>query len=67
MNKQILLIKMKISDSNLKKLEDFKGFLNNNRVTDLFNLFDIKFAAGHWCASSPWPSAASPRRSTRSP
>lgn len=41
---------MKINEYNLKKLEDFRGYLNNDRVSELFTLFEIKFAAGHWCA-----------------
>ncbi len=41
---------MKIDEKALKKLDNFKGYLNNDRVTELFEVFDIKFAAGHWCA-----------------
>ncbi|MHA1309814.1 MAG: sugar phosphate isomerase/epimerase family protein [Candidatus Helarchaeota archaeon] len=41
---------MNISKDNLKKLDKFKGYLNNDQVTELFKIFDIKFAAGHWCA-----------------
>jgi len=41
---------MKTDESTLKKLENFKGYLDNDRVTELFELFEIKFAAGHWCA-----------------
>ena len=41
---------MKIDVNTLKKLENFKGFLDNIRVTELFKTFEIKFAAGHWAA-----------------
>ncbi len=41
---------MKIDEKTLKKLENFKGYLDNDRVTELFSTFQIKFAAGHWCA-----------------
>ena len=41
---------MKVDENALKKLDNFKGFLDNDRVTELFKVFDIKFAAGHWCA-----------------
>ena len=41
---------MKCDEKILKKLEDFKGYLDNDRVTELFKVFEIKFAAGHWCA-----------------
>ncbi len=44
------MIKMKIDDARLSKLSEFSGYLDNDKVTELFNLFDIKFAAGHWCA-----------------
>ena len=41
---------MKIDVNTLKKLESFKGFLDNTRVTELFKAFEINFAAGHWAA-----------------
>ena len=41
---------MKIDETSLKKLEEFKGYLDNDRVTDLLSEFEIGFAAGHWCA-----------------
>ncbi len=41
---------MKLDQKNLQKLENFKGYLDNDRVTELFEVFEIKFAAGHWCA-----------------
>ncbi|MHA1265757.1 MAG: sugar phosphate isomerase/epimerase family protein [Candidatus Helarchaeota archaeon] len=41
---------IKVDPTRLAKLEAFKGFLDNDRVTDLFKTFEIKFAAGHWCA-----------------
>lgn len=41
---------MIIDNKNLKKLSDFKGYLDNDRVSDLFDVFGIKFASGHWCA-----------------
>ncbi|MHA1357189.1 MAG: sugar phosphate isomerase/epimerase family protein [Candidatus Helarchaeota archaeon] len=41
---------MKINNGTIKNLEKFKGYLDNDQVTELFKLFDIKFAAGHWCA-----------------
>ncbi|NVM31562.1 MAG: sugar phosphate isomerase/epimerase [Candidatus Helarchaeota archaeon] len=41
---------MKVDENTLKKLENFRGYLDNDRVTELFEVFAIKFAAGHWCA-----------------
>ncbi len=41
---------MRLDEKTLKKLENFSGYLDNNRVTELFTTFEIKFAAGHWCA-----------------
>ncbi|MHA1269955.1 MAG: sugar phosphate isomerase/epimerase family protein [Candidatus Helarchaeota archaeon] len=41
---------MKISNENIKKINEFKGYLDNDQVSKLFEVFDIKFAAGHWCA-----------------
>ncbi|MBD3228196.1 MAG: sugar isomerase, partial [Candidatus Lokiarchaeota archaeon] len=41
---------MKLDNKNLEKLSDFKGYLDNDRVSDLFDVFGIKFAAGNWCA-----------------
>ena len=41
---------MKTDKNTLKKLDEFTGFLDNDKVTDLFEAFEIKFAAGHWCA-----------------
>ena len=41
---------MNLDESTLKKLDNFKGYLDNDKVTELFDTFGIKFAAGHWCA-----------------
>ena len=43
-------MKMRVDVNTLKKLDNFKGFLDNDRVTELFKVFEIKFAAGHWAA-----------------
>lgn len=41
---------MKVDKNLLKQLDAFTGYLENDRVTALFKTFEIKFAAGHWCA-----------------
>ncbi|MFX1293239.1 MAG: sugar phosphate isomerase/epimerase family protein [Promethearchaeota archaeon] len=41
---------MKTDEKTLKELGNFKGYLDNDRVSELFEVFEIKFAAGHWCA-----------------
>ncbi len=42
---------MRITKASLEKLEtEFAGYLKDDGVDALFGEFDIKFAAGHWCA-----------------
>lgn len=42
---------MKITDAALARLEtDFSGYLEGPKVDALIAAFDIRFAAGHWCA-----------------
>ncbi|MFH2069527.1 MAG: TIM barrel protein [Candidatus Omnitrophota bacterium] len=42
---------MKINDGNLGKLEkEYAGYLEGEKVSRFFHDFEIKFAAGHWCA-----------------
>ena len=41
---------MNASKKNLKLLKNFNGYLDNNKVSELLKTFEIKFAAGHWCA-----------------
>ncbi|MEM2636755.1 MAG: sugar phosphate isomerase/epimerase family protein [Candidatus Korarchaeota archaeon] len=42
---------MKITKSNLSKLEtEYKGYLEGETLLKFMEEFDIKFAAGHWCA-----------------
>ncbi len=42
---------MKITERGLKRLnQEFDGYLEGKAVEEFFQEFDIKFAAGHWCA-----------------
>ncbi|MFC2075514.1 TIM barrel protein [candidate division KSB1 bacterium] len=42
---------MKIDEKSLARLEkDFSGYLEGGAIDEFFMEFDIKFAAGHWCA-----------------
>lgn len=42
---------MKIVQESLDRLDrDYSGYLEGERVDRLFAEFDIRFAAGHWCA-----------------
>jgi len=42
---------MKVTKQNLARLEtDYKGYLKGDRLDQFFDDFQIKFAAGHWCA-----------------
>ncbi len=42
---------MRITSRGLAKLDrEFKGWLEGDRIDGFFREFNIKFAAGHWCA-----------------
>ncbi len=42
---------MKITEEGLKNLpRKYRGYLRGNRLDAFFEEFEIKFAAGHWCA-----------------
>ena len=42
---------MKIEKASLAGLEKkYAGYLEGDKVTQFFDEFGIKFAAGHWCA-----------------
>jgi L-rhamnose isomerase len=42
---------MRVTTENLAKLETtYKGYLEDDQVTQFFDEFDIRFSAGHWCA-----------------
>ncbi|MCL5986165.1 MAG: sugar phosphate isomerase/epimerase [Actinobacteria bacterium] len=42
---------MKITEENLVHIEDkYKCYMKGEKVDEFFAEFDIKFAAGHWCA-----------------
>jgi len=42
---------MKVTNENLKKLQTaFSCYLEGDLVDKFFDTYDIKFAAGHWCA-----------------
>lgn len=42
---------MKVNSRNLGQLSKrFRGYLKGKKVDEFFKVFDINFAAGHWCA-----------------
>ena len=41
---------MKVDAINLAMLDSFSGYLEGEEVNRFFEIFQIKFAAGHWCA-----------------
>jgi len=42
---------MNVNTTNIKKLnEKFSGYLEGEIIEEFFSCYDIKFAAGHWCA-----------------
>lgn len=41
---------MKFDTDRLARLGEFDGYVEGKAVEELFHLFEIRFAAGHWCA-----------------
>jgi len=42
---------MRVTQGNLARLEtDYAGYLEGEKVDQFFEDFEIRFAAGHWCA-----------------
>jgi len=42
---------MKVTEKSLENLNrKYRGYLRGNRLGQFFEEFEIKFAAGHWCA-----------------
>ncbi|MHA1298064.1 MAG: sugar phosphate isomerase/epimerase family protein [Candidatus Helarchaeota archaeon] len=42
---------MKIEEKSLKQInEKYPGFITGSKLDEFFKEYDIKFAAGHWCA-----------------
>ncbi|MBU0478569.1 sugar phosphate isomerase/epimerase [bacterium] len=41
---------MKVDKNTLKQLPKFQGYLEGKKLDAFFETYEIKFAAGHWCA-----------------